>query len=243
MQEIRRIDIITPVKDSIELTMETARSVAASAKRLSLPHTYTIYNDFSTEENTRRLEAEAQSIGYRLVNLSDLTDRPSPNYLLTLQTARREALEAGAALVIVESDVVVRPDTLAQLVGTLQTCTHPGIVAAVTVDESGAANYPYEWAQEWKGQAFAVRRHCSFCCSLLSPQLLLACDFDALDPAKNWYDVTISHAALRAGLVNFLRADVPVLHRPHGSRPWKHLKRTNPLKYYWRKLTKGLDKI
>jgi len=34
-----------------------------------------------------------------------------------------------------------------------------------------------------------------------------------------------------------------VWHRPHSSRPWKQLKYTNPLKYYWLKFTKGLDKI
>jgi hypothetical protein len=34
-----------------------------------------------------------------------------------------------------------------------------------------------------------------------------------------------------------------VTHRPHASRPWKQLKYKNPLKYYWLKLTKGLDKI
>ena len=36
---------------------------------------------------------------------------------------------------------------------------------------------------------------------------------------------------------------LPVLHRPHQSRPWKQLKYKNPLKYYWLKFTKGLDKI
>jgi len=40
-----------------------------------------------------------------------------------------------------------------------------------------------------------------------------------------------------------LLTNVPVLHLPHSSRPWKMLKYTNPLKYYWKKYTKGLDKI
>ena len=35
----------------------------------------------------------------------------------------------------------------------------------------------------------------------------------------------------------------PVLHKPHSSRPWKQLKYTNPLLYYWRKLTQHRDKI
>lgn len=68
-------------------------------------------------------------------------------------------------------------------------------------------------------------------------------DFDRLDASKNWFDVTISHEALKAGFRNYLFTTLPVLHRPHGSRPWKLLKYKNPLKYYWLKYTKGLDKI
>lgn len=37
--------------------------------------------------------------------------------------------------------------------------------------------------------------------------------------------------------------DAPVWHRPHGSRPWKQLKYSNPMKYYFFKFWKGLDKI
>ena len=42
---------------------------------------------------------------------------------------------------------------------------------------------------------------------------------------------------------NFLFMDLPVVHRPHQRRPWKQLKYKNPLKYYWLKFTRGLDKI
>ena len=70
-----------------------------------------------------------------------------------------------------------------------------------------------------------------------------AVDFDSLDSTKNWFDVTISHLSLKAGLHNYLFTYLPVVHRPHGSRPWKQLKYKNPLKYYWLKLTRGLDKI
>ena len=78
---------------------------------------------------------------------------------------------------------------------------------------------------------------------LLTPALLKACDFDRLDDSKNWFDVTISHDSLAAGLHNYLFCSLPVVHRPHGSRPWKQLKYTNPIKYYWTKWTKGFDKI
>ena len=146
------LHIITPVKDSIDSTLETVKAIMESD--ILVPFTYTVYNDFSTEENTHRLEEAARQWNFRLVNLSDLTDHPSPNYLLVLQTAQK-----------------------------------------------------------------------------------------TLDPSKNWYDVTISHESLKRGFQNYLFTTLPVWHRPHSSRPWKQLKYKNPLKYYWLKYTKGLDKI
>ena len=80
---MEKIHIITPVKDSIDLTIETAKAVLDS--EINVPYTYTIYNDFSTPENTARLEKAAAEMGFNLVNLSDITDHPSPNYLLVLQ--------------------------------------------------------------------------------------------------------------------------------------------------------------
>ena len=68
---MKALHIITPVKDSIDSTLETVRAIKASA--LSVPHTYTIYNDFSTPGNTKRLEAASKELGFELVNLSDLT--------------------------------------------------------------------------------------------------------------------------------------------------------------------------
>lgn len=53
----KRLHIITPVKDSIELTFRTIRSVLDS--KIGIPFTYTVYNDFSTPENTKRLEEAA----------------------------------------------------------------------------------------------------------------------------------------------------------------------------------------
>ena len=74
------LHIITPVKDSIDFTLETVQAIVNS--ELKVPFTYTVYNDFSTEENTRRLEKASREMGFRLVNLSDLTDHPSPNLSL-----------------------------------------------------------------------------------------------------------------------------------------------------------------
>ncbi len=238
---MKTLHIITPVKDSIETTMETIKAVMAS--ELAVPHTYTIYNDFSTPENTARLQQAADEMGFRLVNLSDLTDHPSPNYLLVLQKTRREALAEDAGLCIVESDVTVQPDTLRRLYEGAAERPDCGIAAAVTVDHEGKINYPYLYAQGRENQIIDNKKHQSFCCSLLTPELMRRFDFDELNPEKNWFDVTISHEALARGLKNYLFTTLPVLHRPHQSRPWKQLKYKNPLKYYWLKFTKGLDKI
>ncbi len=240
-EAMKKLHIVTPVKDSIETSLDTIRAVMASA--IDVPHTYTVYNDFSTPENTERLKEEAEVLGFRLVNLSDVTSHPSPNYLLVLRTAQREALAEDAAVCIVESDVTVRPDTLQRLYEGAQEREGCGIAAAVTVDEAGEVNYPYLYAKDFRSSVEEVRKHCSFCCSLLTPALLKAYSFSQLDETKNWYDVTISHESLRLGLHNYLFMELPVTHRPHQSRPWKQLKYKNPLKYYWLKYTKGLDKI
>ena len=238
---MKSLHIVTPVKDSIGFTLETVRAVLASEIRV--PFTYTVYNDFSTPENTARLQEASEALGFRLVNLADVTAHPSPNYLLVLQMAQREAVAADAGLLIVESDVVVRKDTLQGLFDGAQSRPDCAIAAAVTTDEKGEINYPYLHAKGRAGQVWPEKKHCSFCCSLLTTAFLEAYDFGRLDPDKNWYDVTISHEALKAGFRNYLFATLPVWHRPHGSRPWKQLKYKNPLKYYWLKYTKGLDKI
>ena len=238
---MKLVHIITPVKDSIESTMETIKAIQSS--EMAFPHTYTIFNDFSTDENTEKLEKASKEYGFRLVNLKDITDHPSPNYLLVLQTSQKEALEADAGLLIVESDVTVRKDTLQGLVdGALQR-PDCAIAASVTVDDAGVINYPYKHMLGKENQVIDSKKHCSFCCSLLTPALLKAFDFNTLDPTKNWYDVTISHEALNSGLRNYVFTTLPVIHRPHQSRPWKQLKYKNPLKYYWIKFTKGMDKI
>ncbi len=238
---MEKLHIITPVKDNVPSALETARAILSP--RFDAPHTYTIYNDFSTEESTRQLDKASQELGFQLVNLSDLTSHPSPNYLLVLQREQKLCLEEDAALLIVESDVVVRPDTLQGLWKAAQEHADAGIVASVTVDDDGVINYPYLYAKGKENQMLDTRRHCSFCCSLLTPELLRRVDFQQLNASKSWFDVTISHRSLQEGLHNYLLTTLPVIHRPHGSRPWKQLKYKNPLKYYWLKLTKGLDKI
>jgi hypothetical protein len=123
-----------------------------------------------------------------------------------------------------------------------------GMVAAVTVDENGTYNFPYHYVRRLRykihgRKTIETRKRFSFCCTLLSNELLQKADFNQLDPSKNWYDVTISHWSLALGFKNLLMLGNTVLHLPHSSRPWKRLKYTNPLLYYWRKITRNLDKI
>ena len=238
---MKEIHIITPVKDSIDTTIETVESIMSS--QLSWPHSYTIYNDNSTPENTLRLKEQARVKKFNLINLSDLTSTPSPNYRIVLQDAQKRALEANAGLLIVERDVIVAPDTLERLANASLELPNCGIAAAVTVDDNGEINYPYLHARGKENQVIETRKHCSFCCTLLTPELLKAFDFGQLNPKKHWYDVTISHMSLTLGLKNYLFTNLPVVHHPHSSRPHKLLKYKNPLKYYWLKYTRGLDKI
>ena len=239
---MKPLHIITPVKDSIESTIETVKAILASD--IEGDWKYTVYNDFSTAENTERLTAYAAEYGFELVNLADITNHPSPNYLLVLQMSQQKALEAGADLAIVESDVIVAPNTMRMLSEGAAERSDCGIAASVTVDDEGEVNYPYEFAQEYdKCKVYAVKRHCSFCCSLLTNKFLSEYDFHDMDSDKHWFDVHISQQSRSMGYQNYLFLNLPVIHRPHGSRPWKQLKYTNPWKYYWRKFTQGFDKI
>lgn len=160
------IHIITPVKDSIELTLQTVEAVMASG--FQIPFTYTVYNDFSTEENTAKLQEASGRLGFELVNLAEITEHPSPNYLLVLQMAQQRAIEADAGLIIVESDVVVKKNTLQALFDGAMEREDCGIAAAVTVDAKGNINYPYLYAKGKENQVFPEKKHCSFCCSLLT---------------------------------------------------------------------------
>ena len=238
---MNKVHIITPVKDSIALTLETIKAVMQSD--IKHPFSYTVYNDFSTEENTAILEKVSKEMGFELVNLSDLTDHPSPNYLLVLQTAQSEAFKENAGILIIESDVIVGKDTIQKLIEGANNCDDCGIAASVTVDENGVINYPYLYVKGKENQVIESDKHISFCCSLLMPELLNRYSFHSLNPEKSWFDVTISHQSLKSGLKNYIFTCLPVLHRPHSSRPWKKLKYTNPLKYYWLKLIHKKDRI
>ena len=238
---MKNLHIITPVKDSIASTLQTIKAIMSS--EIDVKFSYTIYNDFSSEHSTQQLKKYSEEYGFELVNLSDITDHPSPNYLLVLQMAQQRAIAQSADLLIIESDVIVAPDTIQRLVSGAAEHKDCGIAASVTVDDNGDINYPYGYAKGHEGEVYAVDKHSSFCRSLLTNRLLRSYDFNLLNPDKHWFDVHISHISLDMGLKNYLFCNLPVIHRPHSSRPWKQLKYTNPLKYYWRKFVKRFDKI
>ncbi|MBO4751337.1 MAG: glycosyltransferase family 2 protein [Bacteroidales bacterium] len=231
-----KLHVIMPVKDSMETARDAIRAV------MSLHDVdFTVYNDFSSEETTAELSAMSSEYGFRLVNWADSTSHPSPNYRLTLQDAQRRAVQEKAHLVIVESDVTVKTDTIERLSSAV--VDGVGLVAAVTVDSNGEINFPYLYARKLTGGTVPTSKRLSICCTLVSNEFLGRYSFDALDPDKQWYDVFISHQSLRLGFRNLLMLDNRVLHRPHSSRPWKLLKYTNPLKYYWLKIVNKRDRI
>ena len=240
MQGNKNLHIIMPVKDSIEIAERAIRAIVDSG------YTLCIYDDNSLPENAQRLDLLAEELGILVVHISNLTDHPSPNYRLVLQLAEQETLKTGCHLVIVESDVIVKEDTLNRMLEEVQDGV--GMVAAVTVDEEGKYNFPYHYLHHLRyrfssKKTIDTKKRFSFCCTLLTNELLKKADFQLLDLSKNWYDVTISHWSLNLGLHNLLMLNNPVLHFPHASRPWKRLKYTHPLRYYWRKFTLQLDKI
>jgi hypothetical protein len=236
-----KINIITPVKDSPDTTLKTIQSVLQSS--VAVNKDYTIYNDFSSDETTIILQKESDRLGFNIVNLKDITDHPSPNYLLILQKAQAKAIESGSHLIIVESDVVVGKDTFSDMLECCRLNEDAGMIAAVTTDAEGKINFPYLYADKFKSGTIKTKKRLSFCCTLLTNKYLNSFDFRMLDPDKAWFDVTISHKSTELGFSNYLLTSSPVLHKPHSSRPWKQLKYTNPLKYYFLKYTKKRDKI
>ena len=224
-----QLHIIMPVKDSIEIAEKAICAIVNGGYKLC------VYDDYSLPENAQRLDEIAAELNIQVVHISTLTDHPS-----------QEALSKGKHLVIVESDVIVAADSLTRLKNEVKEGV--GMVAAVTIDDEGEYNFPYQYTRKWcykryRNTTIETKKRFSFCCTLLSNELLQKADFQLLDPTKNWYDVTISHWSVDLGFKNLLMLGNPVLHLPHSSRPWKRLKYTHPLRYYWRKFTQRLDKI
>ena len=238
---MNKLHIITPVKDSLETTLRTIDGIMRS--EIDANFSYTIYNDFSSDETTQQLTNESEKQGFSLVNLKDITSHASPNYLLILQAAQKKAIAENAHLLIVESDVIVEKNTIQKMVDSVDSLQNPGMIAAVTTSEDGNINFPYLYARKFSSGIIETKKRLSFCCTLLTNRYLSSFDFENLNPEKSWYDVFISHKSVELGYKNYLMTSLPVVHLPHSSRPWKQLKYTHPLKYYWKKLSEKRDKI
>lgn len=239
MNPAREAIVITPVKNSIDTTKETIAAIRDSYPDIS----YRVYNDFSTEETSDILEQLARQYQFSLINLADMTDKPSPNYDLVLKDAQNRALDEGKHLIIVESDVTIRQDTLKKMISYANDNENTGLVAAITVDEAGEINYPYQKFSGARHDIIHTKRSLSFCCTLISYDFLSKYSFRKLDQSKDWYDTTISYQSNDLGFNNVVLKQVTVIHHPHASRPWKQLKYKNPIKYYFNKWIKGRDKI
>jgi len=231
--------IITPVKDSIKTTNLTIQAISKAKGNFE----YFIFNDFSQPETKQFLEKAKADHGFQIIHLEDITSTPSPNYKLVLETAQKMALEKECPLIIIESDVIIKPDTLSGLLEILKTKPKCGLIGAITVDQSGEYNFPYTFEKSKSDEIISTSHSLSFCCTLISNEFLRKFDFKILSQNKDWFDIYISRQSKKLGFNNYLAKGLEVLHLPHSSRPWKHLKYTKPVLYYFKKIFYRRDRI
>ncbi len=231
--------IITPVKDSLSTTKRTVQSIMEADGDFY----YYVFNDFSQLETKKYLDDTAEQLGFYVVHLEDITNTPSPNYKIVLQNAQKMALEAGIPLIIIESDVVVSKDTIQNLLNVMKTEKNPGLIGAITTDEKGEYNFPYNFEKNKSNEVVDTSHSLSFCCTLLTVPFLKAFDFKDLAQNKDWFDVYISRQSKKIGFSNYLAKGIRVIHLPHSSRPWKNLKYSNPILYYLKKIFLKRDRI
>jgi hypothetical protein len=231
--------VITPVKDSLNTTIQTISAISLAKGNFD----YIVFNDFSSTENTAALESIKVDKKFELINLSEITSTPSPNYKLVLILAQQLALKNKCPLVIIESDVVIQPDTIEKLLFIANSNPDAGLVGAITVDKNGVYNFPYNFEKVKSNDLVNTNHSLSFCCTLLSEKFLHTFDFKSLSAQKDWFDLHISRQSKKTGFNNYLAKELEVLHQPHSSRPWKQLKYSNPVLYYLKKFFNNRDRI
>ena len=231
--------VITPVKDSLETTKRTIEAVSNADGSFE----YFVFNDFSQPETKKYLKNAREKFNFHLINLEEVTSTPSPNYKLVLEMAQQKALQKEMPLIIVESDVVVQKNTLQQLVQLSHKNARTGLVGAITVDVNGNYNFPYTFEKKKSSEVIDTSHSLSFCCTLISVELLKKFDFSSLSQNKDWFDVFISRQSKKLGFSNYLAKGLEVIHLPHSSRPWKNLKYSNPVLYYLKKIVNKRDRI
>ncbi|MGE4586983.1 MAG: hypothetical protein AB7D05_06535 [Mangrovibacterium sp.] len=200
--------VVTPVKDSIGTTLQTIRAIHEADG----DHRYIVFNDFSTTETRTILEKNQATLDFEMINLEDLTNTPSPNYHITLQKAQQLALEMDVPLVLVESDVIIKKDTLTRMLELSRQQKNCGMLGAVTTDEQGKINFPYLNFKHEKSAIADTSHSLSFCCTLLTTGLLKSFSFRELSTGKDWYDVYISRKSRSLGFRNYLLLMLPVIH-------------------------------
>jgi len=231
--------IITPVKDSLDTTKLTIKAISETKGDFE----YYVFNDFSQPETRNFLETAKADYGFQLIHLDEVTETPSPNYKLVLKMAQEIALKNKCPLIIIESDVIIKPSTLSELLQISKTKKNAGIIGAITVDKSGEYNFPYTFEKIKNNETVNTAHSLSFCCTLISTGFLNEFDFGILSQKKDWFDVYISRQSKKLGFDNYLAKGIEVLHLPHSSRPWKNLKYKNPFLYYMKKIFLKRDRI
>jgi GT2 family glycosyltransferase len=232
--------LITPVKDSLKTTRETIHSLRSVNRDIP----YFILDDYSSKETRRWLEENAARYSYTVINLEKHTKKSSPNYRTALILARNLAIENRSHLIIVESDVFATYETIIELNKLADDLTDAGLVGSVTVDGNGEINFPYTYATAIdKPSIFASAKSLSFCCTVISLRMLEKFDFAELPQNLDWFDVFISRKSRQLGFSNYVVKNLPVIHKPHSSRPWKQLKYKNPILYYLKKIILNRDRI
>lgn len=234
-----RVIVVTPVKDSPDTSEKTIQAICNSEGDFD----YYVFNDFSKKETKQILEKARDKFGFHLVNLEDITSAPSPNYRLVLEISQKTAIENQVPLIIIESDVVVKSDTIINLLHLNETLDNPGLTGAITTDSEGNYNFPYNYEKTKSSEVKKTGHSLSFCCTILSYSFLESTDFRNLPEKKDWYDITISRLSKKLGFNNYLAKNLEVLHAPHSSRPWKNLKYTNLPLYYIQKILRQRDRI
>ncbi len=231
--------IVTPVKDSLETTKQTIQAIS----KITGNYEYFVFNDFSQKATKEYLEEAKKKYGFNLIHLEDITSTPSPNYKLVLQKSQEMALTKKCPLFLIESDVIIKENTLDEILKLYRNELKPGVIGAITTDAAGNYNFPYSFEKTKGTEVVNTSHSLSFCCTLISTEFLKRFDFKNLSEKKDWFDVFISRQSKKLGFNNYLAKGVEVIHLPHSSRPWKNLKYKNPFLYYLRKFFYQRDRI
>ena len=237
---MKNLIIITPVKDSLDTLQKTVNSISVQTAHFE----HYIFDDFSTQQTRAWIDANSSKFGYQVIGLEDYTKKKSPNYRTILIMARELSLKKDAHLVIVESDVILTPEILTGLNHLADEFPDAGMIGSVTVDANDKVNFPYLYAtNDGKKGTYLSEHSLSFCCTLLTNNFLNAFDFNELSETLDWFDVPITRKSRSLGFNNYISKELKVLHQPHGSRPWKMLKYSNPILYYFKKFIYRRDRI